>query len=128
MEYSKLRLKAIKLKAQAEQHLLSAKEAKAAYEVKRDALKKEKESHGIQLAAIDVHAQIVDKLSHQHVDRIVDLVTYALQTIFYDKQYSVEIVLSDKRNVKTAEFLLVEKLNDGTILKSSFDDGIGVIS
>lgn len=122
--YEALKLKSIKLKTQVAQHYKTAKETQTQYAEKKDQLEKEKESLMIQGNAIDVLKEIVDKMSQQHIERIVELLTYALNTIFYDKDYSVEVILGDKRNAKTAEFQLVERTED-QVIRSSFDEGIG---
>lgn len=122
--YEALKLKSIKLKTQVAQHLKTGKENKLQYEEKKKQLEVEKESSIIQSTAIDMLKEIVDKMSQQHIEKIVNLLTYGLSTIFYDKDYSVEVILGDKRNAKTAEFQLVEKTED-KVIRSSFDDGIG---
>ena len=63
-------------------------------------------------------------MSQEHIERIVDLLSYALQTIFFDREYSVEVVMGDKRNSKTAEFYLVDKTDD-EVIRSPFEDSIG---
>lgn len=122
--YEKLKLKSIRLRTQVAQHYETAKENKKQYLEKKEQLENEKESFLIQENSIDVLKEIVDKMSQQHLERIVDLLTYALKTIFYDKDYSVEVILGDKRNAKTAEFQLVERTED-RVIRSSFDEGIG---
>lgn len=122
--YEDLKLKSIKLKAQVQQSYQVAKDNKLQYEEMKKKLEEEQKSLLVQGNAINVLKEIVDKMSQQHIERIVDLVTYALNTIFYDKNYSVEVILGDKRNSKTAEFQLVER-TETEVIRSSFNDGIG---
>ena len=122
--YEDLKLKSIKLKAQVQQSYQVAKDNKLQYEEMKKKLEDEQKSLLVQGNAINVLKEIVDKMSQQHIERIVDLVTYALNTIFYDKNYSVEVILGDKRNSKTAEFQLVER-TETEVIRSSFNDGIG---
>ena len=63
-------------------------------------------------------------MSSEHIERVVNLLTYALQTVFFDKEYSVELLMGDKRNAKTAEFYLVEN-RDKQVVRTEFEDGIG---
>lgn len=87
-----------------------------------------KDSQTRQLEAIQVLKQIIDKMSQDHINRIRKLVTYALKTIFFDKDYAFEIEVDDARNTKNAYFYLLERVVvDGKekIIKSDFDDGIG---
>lgn len=116
--------KAIKLKSQIEQHYNTANDLRVQYNEKTLQLENEKDSLNVQNFAIDALKEIMDKMSQEHVEKVVALLTYALSVIFYDKEYSVEIVTSDKRNVKTAELTLVERTED-KVIRSPFDDGIG---
>lgn len=115
---------AISLRAQIEQHRRSMDDLQMQYDEISDNLKKEKESSVIQNASIDILKTIIDRMSEEHIERIVDLLTYALQTIFFDRAYTVEIQVGDKRNSKVAELVLVEE-KDGTKIRSPFDGGIG---
>lgn len=73
--------------------------------------------------------QILDVLSTKHIDQIKKLLDIALRTIFYDRQYSVELEFDDKRGARTVEFFLIEHVTDEEgnpqIIKSAFDGGIG---
>lgn len=123
-EYDALKVKAIQIKSQVESDYQTALELKRQYDAKKRQLKAERESQQLQVSSIDVLKEIVDAMSQEHVQRIVELLTYGLQTIFFDKNYSVEVVVSDKRNTKTAEFQLVERTED-EVIRSPFNDGIG---
>ena len=122
--FNLLKTKAIQIRSQADQSKKVAQDLKFQYAEKLKQLQKEKDSLSIQGFAVDTLKEIMDKLSQEHVERVVALLSYALQTIFYDKQYSVEIVTSDKRNVKTADLVLVERKED-TVIRSDFNDSIG---
>ena len=63
--------------------------------------------------------------SKEFIDSIVDLLTFALQTIIYDKDYSVKILLKESRNSKQAEIILVSKQEDGSIIESPIPDNVG---
>lgn len=122
--YEKIKVKAIRTKSQIEQHYMTAKDLKSQYDEKTTQLENEKDSLNVQNFAIDTLKEIMDKLSQEHVEKVVSLLTYALTVIFHDKNYSVEIVTSDKRNVKTADLILVERTED-RVIRSEFNDSIG---
>ena len=88
------------------------------------ALAEHKEEHALQSTSIEVLKEIIDQMSREHIEKVQSLVTFALQTIFYDRDYALEIEVEDKRNNKSAEFYLVEQRPDGA-LKASFNDSIG---
>lgn len=119
-----LKSKAIKLKTQIEQHYTTALDLKAQYDEVTVKLQSEKDSLSTQNFAIDALKEIMDKMSQEHIEKIVDLLTYALRTIFYDKEYSIESSISDKRGVKNLDFILVENKED-EIVRSNLADGVG---
>lgn len=122
--YDLLKSRAIKTKAQIEQSYNTALDLREQYKEKTEQFSNEKESLNIQNLAIDTLKEILDQLSQEHVERVVALLSYALQIIFFDKEYSVEIVTSDKRGVKTADLILVERTED-RVIRSPFEDAIG---
>lgn len=122
--YNALKVKAISKKSTIEQYHRSAQELSTSYKEEVEKLKSQKESYMILDMSIQSLKEIIDGLSRDHLARIEDLLTYALQTIFYDKQYSVEIQSGDKRNAKTVDFYLVEQ-REKDVLRSSFNDEIG---
>ncbi len=65
--------------------------------------------------AIDRMKLIVEKFSSGHIKELESLVTSGLRTIFYDRSYSLHIVVSDKRDNKYAEFFLKEDLHNSTL-------------
>lgn len=123
-DYNKLKVKSIRLRTQVKQHYDTAKDLKQQYDEMVFKLEAEVSSINVQETSIDMLKEIVDRLSQDHIERIVDLLSYALSVIFYDKDYTVEVEMGDKRNAKTAEFVLVERNEEG-VTRSSFDDEIG---
>ena len=127
--YESLKVRAIRLQSKAQHHKDTALELKAQYNSITKQLSSDRSSLLIQETSIKVIKEIIDALSQEHIQRICDLITYGLKTIFYDRDYQIEVLLGDKRSNKTAELFLVEdKTNpDGTheIIRSSFSDSIG---
>ena len=127
-QYNDLHLRALKIKARYDSLNAQYNDLQNKLEEKRNEIVNLKKSLVIQNTSIDVLKEIIDKLSREHIDKLVDLLTYALQTIFYDKNYSVEVLLGDKRNVKTLDLQLVEKVSN-RVIRSSFDSiGGGILS
>lgn len=122
--YEDLKVRSIQMKTRVSQYRDSAKESIARYNTTKTKLEDARESLLIQNNAVDVLKELLDRMSQEHIEKIVDLLTYALNTIFYDKNYGVEVVLDDKRNAKTAEFVLIER-TETEVIRSSFSDGIG---
>lgn len=58
--------------------------------------------------AIEKFKLIVEKFSSDHIKEIEGLVTLALRTVFYDREYSFKIEVSDKRNAKYADLYLID--------------------
>lgn len=123
--YSELKTAAIQIQATAKSKFNSAQNLKVQFDEETEKLENEKKTCITQSVSIDTLKEIMDKLSQQYISKVVDLLSYALSVIFYDKKYSVEIQVSDQRNVKTADMYLVETLDDGEVLRSSFNDSIG---
>lgn len=128
-QYDSLKVKAIRLQSKVQHHKDTAIELKSQYQSITDKLSSDRSSLLIQETSIQVIKEIIDSLSQEHIQRICDLITYGLKTIFFDRDYQIEVLLGDKRSNKTAELFLVEdkELPDGTheIIRSSFNDSIG---
>ena len=122
--YDKLKTKAIQIRAQAQQSYKTCFDIKGQYDQITKKYQEDRDSLNIQNFAIDTLKEIMDKMSQEHVEKVVNLLTYALQSIFYDRNYMVEIVTSDKRGVKTADLMLVEQ-TEAKVVRSPFSDAIG---
>lgn len=75
--------------------------------------------------SLNVFRTLLDRLSQEHINQLTTLLTNALQTIFFDRDYRVEVEVLDKRSSKTLNFFLIETLETGEIIKSPFQDSIG---
>lgn len=67
-----------------------------------------------------VMKQIIDTLSYESLKQITSMLTYALRTICFDRDYQFEMKVDDRRDVKTIDFYLVETI-DGETVRSEFD-------
>lgn len=127
--YSQLKSTAIALKAKAEQ--IKRSYAQCGTEYKDLGVQIERSTRDLKVLeqSSNVLKEIVDRVSEEQVQRIVTLVTHALREIFYDKQYSLEISVSDKRGTKCAELYLTEVVENEegkkSLLRVPFEDSIG---
>lgn len=124
-DYQSLRDRAIRLNSLKDSSYKTYKNSEAKYIETAEKLLQAKEKVLVQEASIKVLREIIDIMSKEFIDSIVDLMTYALQTIFYDMNYSVKILLKESRNSKQAEILLVDKKEDGSIIESPIPDNCG---
>lgn len=122
--YRRLKVGAIRLQTQIQQHRETALELKQDYKDCCVKLKAEMESKAIQEQCIEVTKEIIDKMSDESIEKLVDLLTYGLRTVFPDRYFTVEAEVGDKRNAKTLEFNLVEQTGD-SVIRAPFSDGIG---
>lgn len=92
-------------------------------------LKDYKTNKLVQESAIKVLREIIDTLSTKQVNAIVDMVTYALSTIFHDRKYSLSIDIADTRTTKGATLYLIDKTDPENTVKSDMDSiGGGIMS
>ena len=124
-DYQSLRDRAIRLNSLKDSSYKTYKNSEAKYIETAEKLLQAKEKVLVQEASIKVLREIIDIMSKEFIDSIVDLMTYSLQTIFYDRDYSVKILLKESRNSKQAEILLVDKKEDGSIIESPIPDNCG---
>ena len=68
-----------------------------------------REQISTQQEVISKFKEMIDLLSKEQIYKIQELVTDALQTIFYDRDYSLDIVFGDRGTERTVEFVLVER-------------------
>lgn len=124
-KYQALRDRAIKLESLKDSSYKNYKNAEFKYAQSAEELLKVKEKVLVQEASIKVLREIIDIMSREFIDQITDLLTYALQTIFYDMDYSIKILLKESRNSKQADIILLSKQEDGSIIESPIPDNCG---
>jgi hypothetical protein len=123
--YQTLRDRAIKLNSLKDSSYKNYKNTEVKFVESAEKLIGVKEQLLVQEASIKVLREIVDIMSKEFIEQLTDLLTYALQTIFYNKDYSVKILLRESRNSKQAEIILVSKQEDGEIIESYIPDSCG---
>lgn len=70
---------------------------------------------------------IINKFSDSLIRKLEDLLTIGLQKIFYDRNYSVQIRVVDKRNTKCVEMLLSDDGNLIPVKNANIAGGILVV-
>lgn len=79
--------------------------------------------------AVDLMKKIVESMSTSQIKHLEDLINSALETIFFDRQYSVEMNITELRNTNNLQILLNEVNDDGDMIKTKLtDNGYGVKS
>ncbi|MBO7614995.1 MAG: hypothetical protein J6T15_04805 [Bacilli bacterium] len=107
------------------QHEQSKKDRLAISQELKDLIAKE---HNFELA-VDLMKKLVEGMSRSQINHLETLINSALSTIFYDRQYSVELVVTELRNTNNLQILLNEVQDDGTVIKTKLEDnGFGVKS
>lgn len=82
--------------------------------------------HNYELA-VDLMKKLVEGMSKSQITHLETLINSALSTIFFDRQYYVELVITELRNTNNLQILLNEVLEDGTTIKTKLEDnGFGV--
>ena len=122
--YEDLKTKAIRLDSDLKSLETSLKQFRSYKKQKESEIVTLRGEYKLQEKSIIVMKELIDKLSQQHIKKLVDLLSFALKTIFYDKNYSVELKVENKRDSKSAQFFLVERIGEET-LRYDFEDGIG---
>lgn len=91
----------------------------------KDLIKKE----SLYEQAIELMKKLVESMSQSQIKHLEELINSSLETIFFDRRYSVDMNVTELRNTNNLQILLNEILDDGTILKTKLDDnGFGVKS
>lgn len=78
----------------------------------------------VQQEAINNMKVLTDRISSQHIKQVEAFVTSCLQTVFFDRDFSLVIHTSDKRNNRYAELSIKEGPNEYPIQSSLMAGGV----
>lgn len=67
-----------------------------------------KEQSRLLTESLEVVKVCINKLSEGHISHLQDLVNSMLSTVFYDKQYAIDMQLNDTKNGKILDLYLVD--------------------
>lgn len=93
-----------------------------------DKLKDILDKHKIYEDAIGYLKEIIELISRQHIDHIEKLLNSAISTIFFDKNYSIKMEVSEFRNNNALNIYLVETTDEGEIITDIKNNGFGIQS
>ena len=98
------------------QYKESLNEIKLTGDELKELIKKEKNYE----YAVDLMKKIIEGMSKSQINHLESLINSALETIFFDRQYSVELVITELRNTNNLQIILNEVLDDGSVIKTIF--------
>lgn len=91
-------------------------------------LSKEMEQYQNSITSLDkvlsVVQELISSLASSHMQDLEGLVTNVLRTVFFDRDYTFRIIVSEHGSHKQAEFFLQETVG-GEVIQSSIRDGVG---
>lgn len=127
--YSQYFNKAIQVKSNTELLMKQYEQAKLDKEKLSDDLRNTIKKEKTYEEAVDLMKKIVESMSTSQIEHLQKLINSALETIFFDRQYSVDLVITELRNTNNLQILLSETNEDGTVIKTKLaDNGYGVKS
>jgi DNA repair exonuclease SbcCD ATPase subunit len=103
----------------------SIKETKTLIERTKNQHESKLHQYSVSEKAVEVIKNVVGEFSKRGVSKLQELLSYAVQNIFPDKKYSIEIEITDRGDLKKAEFWLVEHKPEGEPLKTRLRDSVG---
>ena len=79
--------------------------------------------------AVDLMKKIIEGMSQSQINHLESLINSALETIFFDRKYFVELQITELRNTNNLKIVLNEITEDSQLLKTDLNDnGYGVKS
>lgn len=96
------------------------RQAELAEEISRD-----NEALALTEQAAELIKLLIEKVAEGGVRELESMLSYGVSTIFEGRNYSVEIELDDRGKDKTAILWLVDRREDGEVLKTKLYDGNG---
>lgn len=76
--------------------------------------------------AVDVLKKMIDNLSKGHIQHLSDLLNSAVSSIFFDREYSIELKVEEFKNTNTLKILLHEMTPEGEVVSDISDNGYGL--
>lgn len=76
--------------------------------------------------SIEILKRMMDQLSRSQINHLTDLLNSSVQSIFFDRQYSIELQVTELRNQNQLKILLHEDTTDGHIISDINDNGYGL--
>lgn len=124
--YQSLYNKAIVKKSNIELQLQQLDDAKQNYNQSLVELQQILQDQHTYEQSIDVLKKMMDNLSRSQINHLSDLLNSSVQSIFFDRQYSIELQITELRNQNQLKILLHEDTPDGHIVSDINDNGYGL--
>ena len=124
--YQSLYNKAIVKKSNIELQLQQLDDAKQNYNQSLVELQKILQDQHTYEQSIDILKKMMDNLSRSQINHLSDLLNSSVQSIFFDRQYSIELQITELRNQNQLKILLHEDTPDGHIVSDINDNGYGL--
>lgn len=122
--YNQAKMQSISLKSSITNTKRVLSQLKLNYEEKKKEYEELTKKSVLQEEGLNLLKNLIQTMATEHINEVADFINEGLKTIFYDKEYKIEIEIEDKRNLKQANLYLIEK-NGEDILKSSLKDSVG---
>lgn len=122
--YNQAKMQSISLKSSITNTKRVLSQLKLNYEEKKKEYEELTKKSVLQEEGLNLLKNLIQTMATEHINEVADFINEGLKTIFYDKEYTIEIEIEDKRNLKQANLYLIEK-NGDDILKSSLKDSVG---
>ena len=124
--YQSLYNKAIVKKSNIELQLQQLDDTKQNYNQSLVELQKILQDQHTYEQSIDILKKMMDNLSRSQINHLSDLLNSSVQSIFFDRQYSIELQITELRNQNQLKILLHEDTPDGHIVSDINDNGYGL--
>lgn len=124
--YQNLFNKAIVKKSNIELQLQQQEDRKQQYNQSLVELQKILQDQQTYEHSIDILKKMMDNLSRSQINHLSDLLNSSVQSIFFDRQYSIELQITELRNQNQLKILLHEDTPDGHIVSDINDNGYGL--
>ena len=124
VRYNQAKMQSISLKSSITNTKRVLSQLKLNYEEKKKEYEELTKKSTLQEEGLNLLKNLIQTMATEHINEVADFINEGLKTIFYDKEYKIEIEIEDKRNLKQANLYLIEK-NGDDILKSSLKDSVG---
>lgn len=124
--YQTLFNKAIVKKSNIELQLQQQEDRKQQYNESLMELQKLLQDQQTYEQSIDILKKMMDNLSRSQINHLSDLLNSSVQSIFFDRQYSIELQITELRNQNQLKILLHEDTPDGHVVSDINDNGYGL--
>lgn len=125
-KYQSLYNKAIVKKSNIELQLQQREDSKQQYNQLLIDLQKILQDQHTYEQSINILKKMMDQLSRSQINHLSDLLNSSVQSIFFDRQYSIELQITELRNQNQLKILLHEDTPDGHIVSDINDNGYGL--